>query len=171
MTKQTIHLAIGICAETYRHDEIHSILQQLNDTYRVTLVSEKPDLEKGRWFDHSELETIDLFLFLPLIGSKLSKFANGLADTPDLVVATQLLNRNRPVVIALFTSDALGLNGNNLMKLMVTKNIYFVPFYQDDPIAYPNRLVSNFKRVPDTLRYALRGKQIQPLIMARDRDD
>ncbi|HEY8436633.1 MAG TPA: hypothetical protein VIK63_06320, partial [Haloplasmataceae bacterium] len=87
------------------------------------------------------------------------------------VVATQLLNRNRPVVIALFTSDALGLNGNNLMKLMVTKNIYFVPFYQDDPIAYPNRLVSNFKRVPDTLRYALRGKQIQPLIMARDRDD
>ena len=40
---------------------------------------------------------------------------------------------NRPVILGVSSNDALGLNGPNLMKLLVTKNIYFIPFGQDNP--------------------------------------
>jgi dipicolinate synthase subunit B len=70
------------------------------------------------------------------------------------------------VVIALSTNDALGLNAQNLARLLVTRNIYFVPFGQDSPHHKPTSLVSHFDLCPDAVLAALEGRQLQPLLQA-----
>ena len=47
---------------------------------------------------------------------------------------------------------------------MNMKNIYFVPFYQDDPVKKPNSLIGKLSMIPDTIEEALKGKQIQPVL-------
>lgn len=47
---------------------------------------------------------------------------------------------------------------------MNTKNIYFVPLGQDDPIKKPNSLVAHFDLIPETLANAVRGEQLQPVL-------
>jgi len=49
-------------------------------------------------------------------------------------------------------------------ELFNVKNIYFVPFGQDDPVKKPNSMIAHTELIADTLEYALDGKQIQPVI-------
>jgi dipicolinate synthase subunit B len=85
-------------------------------------------------------------------------------------MATKATIRNgNPVVIGVSTNDALGLNGVNLMRLMSTKLIYFVPFGQDDPIKKPNSMVSDMTLIPETVENALEYKQIQPVVIERNK--
>ena len=44
------------------------------------------------------------------------------------------------------------------------RNLYFVPFAQDDPMGKPNSLVARFDMLADTVKWALEGRQIQPLL-------
>jgi len=55
----------------------------------------------------------------------------------------------------------------NLMKLMATKNIYFIPFGQDDPQKKPNSMVARMTLISETVEQALLGKQIQPVLVER----
>ena len=48
---------------------------------------------------------------------------------------------------------------------MNVKNLYFVPFGQDDCIKKPNSLVAHFDKINDTLENAINNKQIQPVII------
>ena len=77
----------------------------------------------------------------------MSKFANAMTDSPVLMAAKATLRNQKPVVLGISTNDALGLNGVNLMRLMATKNIYFIPFGQDDPIKKPNSMVAPYDYV------------------------
>jgi len=43
------------------------------------------------------------------------------------------------------------------------KNIYFVPFEQDDPIEKPNSLVAIMEKIPEAVAAALEGKQLKVL--------
>ena len=45
--------------------------------------------------------------------------------------------------------------------------MYFVPFGQDDWAGKPASLVADFVQVPDTVEAALRGEQLQPLLLRR----
>ena len=45
------------------------------------------------------------------------------------------------------------------------KNYYFVPFGQDNAQAKPSSLVADFSKIPETVEAALRGEQIQPLLL------
>ena len=63
------------------------------------------------------------------------------------------------------TNDGLGMNAKNLGLLLNSKNIYMVPFGQDNHREKPNSLVSNFDLIPDTVLNALKGKQIQPILI------
>ena len=74
------------------------------------------------------------------------------------------LRNTRPVVIALSTNDGLGNNAKNIGELLNKKNIYFVPFSQDDPINKPNSIVANLNLLVETVLAALEGKQLQPLL-------
>lgn len=111
----------------------------------------------------------DIMLIAPLTGTTLSKLANAISDNAVLMTAKSTLRNNKPIVLAISSNDALGLNGSNLMKLLVMKNIFFVPFGQDDPDEKPNSLVADFTRIEDTIKYALNNKQIQPIIIVKNK--
>lgn len=110
-------------------------------------------------------EPLDLMVLSPVTGLSLSKFANGLTDSAPLMAAKSTLRNQNPVVMGISTNDALGLNGTNLMKLLSSKLIYFIPFGQDDPFNKPNSLVSNMDFLPKTVNCALKFRQLQPLII------
>lgn len=75
----------------------------------------------------------DALVILPCTGNTLAKLANGITDTPALMAAKAHLRNNKPLLLSLSTNDALGMNMKNIGLLLNTKNIYFVPFGQDDP--------------------------------------
>lgn len=110
-------------------------------------------------------EPLDCMVIAPLTGNSLSKLANGLTDSPVLMATKATLRNSRPVVLAISTNDALGLNGVNVMKLMAAKNIYFVPFGQDDPFKKPTSMVAQMNQISETVHSALNGKQLQPVII------
>ncbi|MBT9153039.1 MAG: Dipicolinate synthase subunit B [Firmicutes bacterium] len=74
------------------------------------------------------------------------------------------LRNQRPVLIAVSTNDGLGQNAVNLGRLLNSKNIFFVPFAQDNPEFKPNSLVAHMNLLPDAAEHALRGMQLQPVL-------
>ena len=76
------------------------------------------------------------------------------------------LRNNRPLVIAISTNDALGMNLKNIGQLMNVKNIYFVPFGQDNYNKKPNSMIAHLDRTVDTVILALEGKQLQPVVVS-----
>ena len=110
---------------------------------------------------------LDCMVIAPLTGVSMSKFANAINDSPVLMAAKATLRNLKPVVLGISTNDALGLNGVNLMKLMATKNIYFIPYGQDDPVKKPNSMVARMTLLLDTVEDALEGKQLQPVLVER----
>ena len=75
------------------------------------------------------------------------------------------LRNNKPLVIFISTNDGLGMNLKNIGLLLNTKNIYFVPFGQDDWKKKPNSLVAHADMLLPALEAALEHKQIQPLLV------
>ncbi|SFA73355.1 MULTISPECIES: dipicolinate synthase subunit B [unclassified Bacillus (in: firmicutes)] len=110
---------------------------------------------------------LDCMVIAPLTGNTMSKFANAMTDSPVLMAAKATLRNLKPVVLGISTNDALGLNGMNLMKLMATKNIYFIPFGQDDPEKKPNSMVARMTKLSETVEAAINGKQLQPVLVER----
>ena len=106
----------------------------------------------------------DILVIAPCTGNTLSKLANGISDTPVLMAAKAHLRNNRPLVVALSTNDALGAGFKNIGMLMNMKNIYFVPFGQDNYKSKPNSMVAKMELLPETIEAALQGKQIQPVL-------
>ncbi|WP_433749878.1 dipicolinate synthase subunit B [Falsibacillus pallidus] len=110
---------------------------------------------------------LDCMVIAPLTGNSMSKFANALTDSPVLMAAKATIRNHRPVVLGISTNDALGLNGVNLMTLMGAKDIFFIPFGQDDPEKKPKSMVARMSMLQPTILAALEGKQIQPVIVER----
>ena len=106
----------------------------------------------------------DILVIAPCTGNTLSKLANGISDTPVLMAAKAHLRNNRPLVVALSTNDALGMNLKNIGILLNTKNIYFIPFGQDNYKTKPNSMIAHIELLCDTIEQALQGKQLQPVI-------
>jgi dipicolinate synthase subunit B len=113
---------------------------------------------------------LDCMVIAPLTGNSMSKFANAMTDSPVLMAAKATLRNQNPVVVGISTNDALGLNGMNLMRLMAVKNIYFIPFGQDDPVKKPNSMVARMTMLSETIEAAITGKQLQPVIVERYKD-
>lgn len=110
---------------------------------------------------------IDVLAIAPCTGNTTSRLANAITDSAVLMAAKSQMRNGRPIVIAISTNDGLGLNMANIAKLIVTKNIYFVPFGQDDPINKPNSLVAKMDLIMETCEAALQGKQLQPMLVGR----
>ncbi|WP_435921194.1 dipicolinate synthase subunit B [Paenibacillus sp. DYY-L-2] len=113
---------------------------------------------------------LDVLAIAPCTGTTTSKLANAVTDSPVLMAAKATLRNGRPIVLAVSTNDGLGFNMANIAKLIVAKNIYFVPFGQDNPDNKPNSLVARMELVPETCYAAIQGKQLQPVIIERFRD-
>lgn len=108
----------------------------------------------------------DILVIFPCTGNTLAKLANGITDTPVLMAAKSHLRNNKPLVISLATNDAIGINFHNIGTLLNTKNIYFVPFGQDNPADKPKSMISHTHLLKLTLETALSGHQIQPIILS-----
>lgn len=107
---------------------------------------------------------LDALVIAPCTGNTIAKLANGITDTTVTLAAKAHLRNGRPVILAVSTNDGLAANGRNIGELMNRKNIYFVPFRQDDPVHKPCSLVADFSQIGPTVLAALEGKQIQPIL-------
>lgn len=185
--KGTLKIAIGITGSLEKIKEIKPIIRNmLLKGYEIKLfgtpmVERHKELVKDleEMVNHQVIYTIeeaevygpskyfDCMLIAPCSGNTLSKLANAITDNAVLMVAKATLRNNRPIILGISSNDALGLNGANLMKLLVSKNIYFVPFGQDNPTDKPNSLTSDFSKTEEAIRYALMNKQLQPIIIVR----
>jgi dipicolinate synthase subunit B len=109
-------------------------------------------------------EKLDLLVIAPATGNFIAKLAHGITDSPVTMATKATLRNGSPIVIGVSTNDGLGLNGENIMKLLNTKNIYFIPFGQDNYENKPNSLISHFDMLIPTIEEALSDRQIQPVL-------
>ena len=107
---------------------------------------------------------LDLLVICPCTGNTLAKLANGITDTPVLMAAKAHLRNDKPILLAISTNDALGMNMKNIGLLMNSKNIYFLPFCQDAPDKKPNSMVACMEFLIPSIEAALEKRQIQPVI-------
>lgn len=106
----------------------------------------------------------DLIVIAPCTGNTLAKLAQGVTDTTVLMAAKGQLRNLKPVVLALATNDGLGLNAKNIGILLSTKNVFMVPFGQDDPFQKPNSLVAKLDLLLPTIEKAMKREQLQPVL-------
>lgn len=108
---------------------------------------------------------LDVLVVAPCTGNTLAKMALGITDSSVTMAAKAHLRNGRPLVIGISSNDGLSNSAKNIGMLMNNKNVFIVPFSQDDFEKKPTSIVSDMKMIPETVRCALLGKQIQPLII------
>ncbi|MDD4816229.1 MAG: dipicolinate synthase subunit B [Clostridia bacterium] len=108
---------------------------------------------------------LDIIVVAPCSGNTIAKIANGVNDTCVTMAVKSHLRNNKPVVIGVSTNDALGANFKNIATLMSVKNVYFVPFGQDDFQNKPKSLVADWSLIEQTMLMAINKEQIQPVLL------
>lgn len=106
----------------------------------------------------------DLLIVCPCTGNTMAKLSAGITDTPVTMAVKSHLRNGRPVLIAAATNDALSASAKNIGALLNIKNIYFVPFRQDDFVKKPRSAVADFSMIPEAAKAALNGRQLQPIL-------
>ncbi len=112
---------------------------------------------------------LDALVICPCTGNTLAKLAHGVTDGPVTMAAKAHLRNGRPLVLAIATNDGLSAAAPNLGALLGRRNVYFVPFGQDDCRGKPTSLIADFGRLEETVEAALRGEQVQPLLLGPER--
>lgn len=106
----------------------------------------------------------DILAVCPCTGNTLAKLAYGITDTSVTMAVKAHIRNNRPVVLSVATNDALGAAAKNIGYLLNTRNYYFVPFNQDDPLSKERSVISDFTLLHETIKTALKGEQLKPII-------
>jgi len=106
-------------------------------------------------------------IIAPATGTTMAMLAAGLSATPVTLAAKSLLRVGSPVVLAVSTNDGLGASGENMARLCQRKHYYFVPYGQDDPFAKPQSLKADLALLPAAVDAALRGEQLQPVLLGQ----
>ena len=110
-------------------------------------------------------QLLDLLIIAPCTGNTLGKLAAGITDTSVTMAAKAHLRNGRPLLIALSTNDGLSTSARSIGELLCRKNLYFVPFGQDDPEHNPTSLSADFSLIPTAAQAALEGRQLQPVLL------
>jgi len=158
--------------------EIIPIMSEIVQTTSTRFGDAKPRMERVEKITEKKvLKTIkevepigpkgmlDLLIIAPCTGNTISKIAAGITDTTVTMAAKAHLRNNRPLLLAMATNDALSGSAASIGKLLNTKNIYFVPFGQDDPIKKATSMICDFNKILPAAKAALEGKQIQPILI------
>lgn len=158
--------------------DIYPIISHAVDTFDTRFGTAEEWKEKLKKITGKELITtiieaepvgpklnLDVLVVAPCTGNTAAKLANAVTDTSVTMACKAHLRNQRPLVIAIATNDGLGANAKNIGLLLNTKNIYFVPFGQDDALNKPNSLIAKFDKIEETIEKALEGKQVQPLLV------
>lgn len=132
---------------------------------RVHRITQRPILHTVREAEPiGPKRLLDLLIISPCTGNTLAKLANGITDTAVTMAAKAHLRNGRPLLLAIATNDALSSSAQNLGRLLNTKNVFFVPFGQDDPQKKPTSLICKFESLLPAARAALQQTQLQPLL-------
>jgi len=107
----------------------------------------------------------DILVVAPCTVNTLAKLANGITDTPVTMACKAHLRNGRPLLLAPSTNDGLGINAKNIGLLQNCKNIFFVPYRQDDPQRKCNSLVARFDLIIPAIQAALEGRQLEPVLV------
>jgi len=108
---------------------------------------------------------LDCLIVAPCSGNTLAKLANGITDGPVLMAAKAQLRNRRPLILAISTNDGLGFNAKNIGVMVNALNVFMVPFGQDSPINKPRSLVADMELITKTLEAAIKGEQLQPMLI------
>ncbi len=188
--KEKQKLGFALCGSFCTFEKIFGVMEQLAQTYDMTVIMSPTvygtDSRFGRAADfirHAEALSgkkvlkelkevepfgpkalLDLLLIAPCTGNSLAKLAAGIADTSVTLAAKAHLRNDRPLILAPSSNDGLAGNAKNIGELLNRRNVYFVPFGQDDPDQKPRSLVAHMERIPETLLLAAEGQQIQPIL-------
>ena len=108
---------------------------------------------------------LDLLVIAPCTGNTLSKMAAGITDSCVTMAAKAHLRNARPVVICVASNDGLSGSAPAIGQLLMRKNLYFVPFGQDDAFNKPTSLIADFDQVDETVCQAFLGRQLQPVLL------
>ncbi len=108
---------------------------------------------------------LDALVICPCTGNTLAKLAHGITDSSVTMAAKAHLRNGRPLVLAVSTNDGLSGSAPSIGALLGRKQVYFVPFGQDDFRGKPTSLVADLSRTADTVEAALRGEQVQPILL------
>lgn len=183
-------LGLALCGSYCTYETLFAATKQLSDDYElVPIMSETAASTDSRFGTAEEhlrrlealtgrrpvtsiaeaeplgpKEAMDALLIAPCTGNTLAKLAHGLTDSAVAMAAKAHLRNGRPLVIAFSTNDGLSGSAENIARLLNRKNVYFVPFRQDDPIKKPCSLQADFSLLADTVAAALEGRQLQPVL-------
>lgn len=133
--------------------------EQIQESTPEEILTSIPEVEPSgpkHWFD--------VVAVVPCTGNTLAKLANAINDSPVTMAVKAQLRNGRPVVLGITSNDLLGMNAANLGRLLTARNIYFIPFGQDDPANKPRSLDAHLELIVPTIEQALRTEQIQPLL-------
>ena len=108
---------------------------------------------------------LDVLVVAPCTGNTLAKLAAGITDSSVTMACKAHLRNGRPVLLGISTNDGLAVSLRNLGDLNCRKNIYLVPFRQDNPHQKPNSLVADLRQIPDAIQAAWEGRQLQPVLL------
>lgn len=183
-------LGLALCGSYCTYEKLFQAAEKLADTYDlIPIMSEnaaETDTRFGTATEHikrlmllsgrkvvttiAEAEPLgpaqpmDALLIAPCTGNTLAKLSHGITDTAVTMAAKAHLRNGRPVIIALSTNDGLSGSAENIARLLNRKHFYFVPFRQDDPAKKPRSLQADFSLLEETVRAALQGLQLQPIL-------
>jgi len=107
---------------------------------------------------------LDILVVAPCTGNTLGKLANGITDTPVTMACKAHLRNGKPLLLAPSTNDGLGINARNIGFLQNCRNVFFVPYGQDDPQKKCNSLIAKFDLIIPAIQAALEGKQLEPVL-------
>lgn len=153
-------VSYSVIEETNRFSSPEKIINMLKEETENEIID---TLSKAEPLGPKDM--VDVLVIAPCTGNTLAKFAQGVTDTPVLMALKSHIRNNKPVVLGVSTNDGLGANGENITKLLNMKNIYIIPFKQDDPDKKPKSLVYDYTKMIDTIEQAMDNKQIEPVLL------
>lgn len=134
-----------------------NFIKQIEDMTLKKIIHTNDEIEN--------IEEADLMIICPCSGNTIGKLATGIMDSPVLRIARKILREEKNLILGIATADGLSSNAENIGKLLNRKNIYFIPFRQDNPITKPRSLSFEPKYLFDTIFYSLCKEQIQPILL------
>ena len=184
-------VGLALCGSYCTYDRVLAVAKTLCDTYDIVPImsetSAATDSRFGKAADFKDrlqamtgrsiIDTVsaaepigpkgilDILVIAPCTGNTIAKIACGVTDSTVTMAAKAHLRNEKPLIIAVSTNDGLSGNAGNIGALLSRKNVYFVPFGQDDPHNKPTSLVACFEQIADTIELAAKGKQIQPILL------
>ena len=141
----------------YRAEDFRREVQRITGRPPMTTIAEAEQIGPQKLFD--------VLLVAPCTGNTLAKLNHGITDTSVLMAIKAQVRNDRPVVIALSTNDALGTSAVNIGGLLNRRNLYFVPFSQDDHEKKPRSMAARFGLCEQAMEEAMEGRQTQPIIL------